>query len=238
MSPITVNFRGICTHVTVDAQQRIVLVHAEDGAFINGAKIPPHRPLLKIDPRDIVGTDGPLYGLQATAQDGVWILRGAQLEILGGLDLVYASDASFKDTVPHLTALTHDAPLLSDDIVRNGNAACYFNVNGGKITATRQPRGAVTTQLTVDTNDKPALSVLCFWNRETHQIFLKPGATISIEHDGNQLGDTDQDFLLHYRVLTAIPKDAGVPKDPKVPPRLEGEIFFDISAGCSNSQYP
>lgn len=231
--PLTVNFTGICTHITSDTQHRVVLVHAEDGASINSAKIPPHVPLLRINPDDILNVDGWLYGLQPTPRDGMWIMRGVQLHLDGIVDAVYTHEPSYAD-VPRLKSLTPTAPLLSDDVVKNGQAACYFDITGGHLSASKTKHGAVSTVLSVATTDKPALGVRCFWNDTSRSISLRPGASIHIEHTGVTLGDSDLDFLLHYRVLTSIPPNAAVPPSTKTQDRDPG----DITSGCSNSQYP
>jgi len=229
---VTVTFTGICTHVKIDTFHRVVLVHAEDGAHINGAKIPPHVPTLAIDPGDILNVDGWLYGLQPTQRDGVWVLRGVQLSLEGLAEAVYV-DETHTD-VPRLKILTPDAPLPSDDVVRNGRAACYFDIPTGKLSASTTEHGAVSTALTVATTDKPGLRVKCFWNQESRLISLRPGAKIHIEHTGVTLGDSDRDFLLHYRVLASIPADAAVPAKSKIRPDVPGTL----SSGCSNSAYP
>jgi len=231
-NPLTVTFTGICTHVTTSTLHRVVLVHAEDGAHINGAKIPPHVPTLAIHPHDILGVDGWIYGLQPTPRDGVWILRGVELSLEGIVDAVYVNEAATE--VPHLATLTPDVPTPADDVVLNGRAACYFDITGGKLRASTSEHGAVSTVLSVMTTDKPGLRVKCFWNEESRLISLRPGAQIHIEHTGVTLGDSDLDFLLHYRVLKSIPADAAVPPKEKVQHHLPG----NISSGCSNSAYP
>ena len=64
---LTVHFTGICTHVPgTGGMHRVVLVRADNGANINDAALPPHIPVLRIDPADIAGIDGSLDGLLQT----------------------------------------------------------------------------------------------------------------------------------------------------------------------------
>jgi hypothetical protein len=230
---VHVEFKGICTHVTLPTMHRVVLVHGEDGAVINGRKVPPHTPTLTIDPEDILGIDGWLYGLDATPTPGVWKLSGVRLELDGASDARLASAPDYSE-VPRLSALTPDAPPLNDDVVQHGQAACYFDITQGRLAAVKNLFGAVSTVLTVATTDSPRLRVTSFWNERPRLISLRDGAFIRVEHIGSGFGETESDFLLHYRILKAIPADAGVPKEQK--PKSHRK--FDISSGCSNSSYP
>jgi hypothetical protein len=237
----TVKFTGICTHVTRPVSEispvtyRVVLVHAEDGAYINGKKIPPHIPMLKLDPADIVSIEGYPYGLEPMLHAGVWRLCGVQLTLEGVTDHARQPDPAYNSEVPRLTKLTPDAPSLSEDVVSGGQAACYFDIGYGRLSAETIEQGAIAAVLKVDTTSEPALRVFCFWNRESSLIRLRPGATIHIEHTGGQIGDSDYDFLLHYRVLKSVPGDAKVPAGKEKP---RGSHPSDIGGGCSNSAYP
>src|SRR5713226_3334928 len=116
MGLINVKFSGICTHVrnallTDTAQlagmppHRVILVHAECGAYFEShqASVPPHIPLLEIDPRSIEGTTGGLEGLELKVP-GVWQLRGVSLRIANPIPsetLIYAPD--WEQVMPSLT---------------------------------------------------------------------------------------------------------------------------------------
>jgi hypothetical protein len=241
---LTVRFTGICTHLrnlglgeNAPSSHRVVLVRADQGAFIqndafpDGAKIPPHIPKLKIDPADIVSIDGYPYGLEPTGQAGVWRLCGVHLTLEGTTEEFWR-DTTCTD-IPRLeTAAT--APGISSEVVAQGQAACYFDIHNGKLSSYKTAHDARFALLET-ASDAPGLRVKSFWNQESCLIRLRPGATIEIEHTGYQQGDSHQDFLLHYRVFSDVPSDAIIPPEPK---SERNKIPGDISIGCSNSQYP
>src|SRR5258708_21622201 len=103
------------------------------------------------------------------------------------------------------------------------------------IQANEAATGAWEAEAIVETNETPALRLTCFWNRSVSRIRLQPGATVVLEHTGYLHAESDNDYLLHYRVLERVPNDA------KVPPTKTHSLtenLGDISAACSNSQYP
>src|ERR1700759_3631992 len=110
---VTVHFTGICTHISrlgTDAaptSHQVVLVRADNGAFINGKKIPPHIAKLVIDPADIIGIDGYPHGLEPTGEAGAWRLRGVQLAV-EGVQKTQQPPFQFDDSyqlIPRLTSL-------------------------------------------------------------------------------------------------------------------------------------
>jgi hypothetical protein len=234
---ITVQFTGICTHVKTlgGRNHRVVLVRADHGAFLNDAPIPPHIAKLKIHPDDIVSIEGYPYGLQPLGAPGVWQLCGVHLTLEGTKDKPIQRDSSF-DKVPRLS-MSGDSPIpsISNEVTTRGQAACYVDLDKGILTADKPKSGAVTTTLTVGTTRSPALRVKAFWNQKSSLITLKPGAAIAIEHTGYEQGDTEKDFLMHYRIFEWVHPDAKIP--PKAM-RAVSRIPGDISVGCSNSQYP
>lgn len=233
---VTVRFTGICSHYRImGGPHRVTLVRAENGAFINGTSVPPHIPKLNVHPEDVVRIDGYPYGLESTGSAGSWRLYGVQLQLEGGRDQTLIHDETYTNEVPHLGQLTKATPGLSGEVTGKQEAACYFDIDAGRLSAVETEGGAISTELTLETTDAPALHVTCFWNRKTSVIHLRPGATIEVENTGWQHGDFDNDFLLHYRILSWVPDDAKIPPKPKTALR---KIPGNISIGCSNSQYP
>jgi len=235
---ITVRFTGICTHILsglgTRAQHRIVLVRADHGANILGHAIPPHIPTLYIEPGDIEGVKGTLDGLKPLGP-GMWQLAGARLELEGLATERYAPHKSYNEEVPHLESRGGKLDNVGHEVVVQERAAGYFDIYGGRFKATKTKHRAVSTTLTAKVSGKPRLKVTCFWNRETSSIALRPGATIHVQHTGTMRGDTAYDFLLHYLIFPSIPDDVEIPREKKLSlPKNPN----DISAGCSNSQYP
>jgi hypothetical protein len=228
---IAVQFVGICTHLNAlfggQKTHRVVLVRADNGAFVNEARIPPHIPKLRIDPKDVTFIEGYPFGLEPAGAAGTWLIRGVSFSLEGTKDESVTRVEEFGK-VPRLRS--RSKPV--EDLERI--AACYFDFTGGTLTA-QKPGAAFEAIMTVKTTRKPVLVVQCFWNREVTRIGLRPEATISVEHTGFQGGDSDKDFLLHYLVFPSVPKDAPVPPEDKSALK---ERPGDISIGCSNSQYP
>jgi hypothetical protein len=220
---VTVQFVGICTHLNAlfgeQKTHRVVLVRADNGAFLNRARIPPHVPKLRIDPKGITFIDGYPYGLESTGAAGTWLIRGVFFSLEGTKDQTVTRVEKFGRS----TLRSRSKPV--DDVERV--AACYFDFTGGTLTS-HKPGAAFEAVMTVKTTPKPVLVVQCFWNREVARIGLRPGATITIEHTGFQRGDSDKDFLLHYLVFPSVPKDAPIPPEDKSALELPG----DISIGC------
>ena len=240
---ITVKFTGICTHVTRMGQEgcSVILVHAESGAYINEAKIPPHIATLHIRRADILRMEGGMrldghpHGLEPTDEEAVWRLCGVRLKLEGTTGPPFCREPSPVD-IPRMSS-EENAALLQDvsfEVTVNGHATCYFDIEHGRMTSGQTDHGAIYGILTVDTTETPALRVTCFWNRESTLIHLRPGAEIEVMHVGKYYGDeSDKDYLLHYRIFATIPTDAWGPKK-----YASNRYPGDISIGCSNSQYP
>ena len=238
---VQVKFIGICTHLdNVNGKHRVVLVHAEHGAYINTRSIPPHIPKLRVKSGDIISEPaGPIEGLKDLGIDGEWRewqLCGAELMMENPKGQSTEPEPSYGD-VPKLSALTKQAPGLSAEVTVKGQAACYFDIEGGRMSSDSTEHGAIYAIWNEDSNERPVLRVTPFWNRDSITLIpLRDGAQIEITHTGKQQGDSPYDFLLHYCILNDVPGDAKVPDEnqklnmPKNP--------NDITMGCSNSGYP
>ena len=233
---ITVDFTGICTHMlAMGGFHRVVLVRADNGANLNEHPLPPHIPLLKIPLDQIAGFDGGLDGLEPV-RNGVWRLCGVQLTLDGVTEQTLTRLDSFAD-IPHLkTKDETPVPPTSEEVVMKEQAACYFDLSAGKLSSTKTQYGAIMSRLEVESGDEPALQVKCFWNQKTSTIRLRPGAAFEISHIGTQDGESEKDFLYHYRVFETVHPNAYVPPEPHK--RAMSKAPGNISIGCSNSQYP
>jgi hypothetical protein len=238
---IQVQFTGICTHVLsglgAKPRHRVLLVRADNGAYVlhKGVhrRIPPHVPKLRIKPNDIAEPYGELPGLEELDY-GLWRMHGVGLE-LEGLTAEPCKTA-YDPEVPRLRSASGALGQENTNITVHEQAACYFDVYDGQFTSRKLEHGAIITELTAKLSGTPKLRITRFWDRETSTITLVPGATIHIEHAGSAAGDTEYDFLLHYLIFNSIPDDVDVPDEQKLSLRRENRN--DLSAGCSNSQYP
>ncbi len=234
---IQVQFTGICTHVLTELgsrpRHRVVLVRADNGAHINGRSIPPHVPKLRIDLKDIVEPYGELPGLEELDR-GLWRMHGVGLELEGIAPERCTID--YETEVPRLRSPSGTLGPKINNVVMHEQAACYFDTYDGRFTSRKLKYGAIITELTVNIADAPKLRITRFWDRKTSTIALAPGATVHIEHAGSAVGDTEYDFLLHYLIFDSIPEDVEVPVEEKL--NLPAKDRNDLSAGCSNSQYP
>jgi|ERR1051325_507808 hypothetical protein len=234
---VQVRFTGICTHLdNVNGKHRVILVHAEHGAYIREKTIPPHIPKLHIKPEYVVKIDGDLEGLKPTENENEWQLCGVALTFENSQGQSVEKESKYTD-IPKLSQYTAKAPGLSAEVTVKGQAACYFDLESGRMTSDTTPHGAVYGIWNDDGNGLPVLRVTPFWNREsTTLIHLRPGAEVDIMHTGKQLVDSPYDFLLHYCILNYVPDDAKVPEENKK--RTMKKNPGDISMGCSNSGYP
>ncbi len=240
--PITVRFTGICTHVLsglAGPRHRMVLVRADEETYIREWQktIPPHIPTLRIDKEFSV--EGPLDGL-TPLKDGGWQFAGAALQLEDVASQPYSPNL---EIVIPLASRGGRLDPVNPDVVVHGQAAGYFDIDRGAMTAAMTLQGAVITELrvAVDESRAPRLKVTPFGSRTPSWITLQPGAVIEVEHTGTVAGDSHYDFLLHYLIFPAIPDDVVIPDEEverKKKWKAQAKSDNDISAGCSNSQYP
>jgi hypothetical protein len=228
---ITVQFTGICTHLQPPGHptHRVHLVEARNGGWHNERKIPPHIPKLIIDPKYLKSPDQDIPGLERTDKAGTWILRGVYLDLEGTQGEPFRQDETCD--IPHLK--TDDPGIaISNEVTLNEMAAAYFDFEHGVLKSATVEE-AIVGIIEVEAAS-PSLHVKCFWSREESWIQLTDDAKIDIVHVGTVHGDSDHDFLLHYRVFDSVPGDAFEPEKAISKKKNPG----DISIGCSNSQYP
>ena len=247
MGQITVKFSGICTHIR-DAifddavspatmpPHRVVLVHGESGAYFEAQQqsVPPHMPLLRIDPRSLLQPLPYIPGLQLQIP-GAWLLQGVRLRVANAVsDQPLRYDSTWDEIMPSLTfyAGMSNPPLTLDaEVVTGEIAACYFDVDCGDFTTKYIDANdyAAKAVLTVQTDGPPQLEITRFFDQRRTLLPLPDDIAIVVENVG-ETKDTDWDFLLHYLVAQTIPPTATPPPVRDVP--------SGIGAGCSNSSYP
>ncbi|HEX2832612.1 MAG TPA: hypothetical protein VHW00_06335 [Thermoanaerobaculia bacterium] len=245
---MTVQFQGICTHFSreansrLDVNHRVVLVNASGLNIINDILIPPHIATMSVS--STVDHDGP----QTFTLQGVRI----RVETPGtGLDLTQ----DFINLTPNLTQLMN--PILTLGVpstnVFDGSwpaIGAFFDTDQGVLSSFIDEDGAVASQLEMDavevigpptpthirlhieplpgaTNPvvPPVSSPLRVLVPATITISNRdPNETIETEHTGSH-------FLLHY-ILAAV-----FPPAPQIP---KASVVLDetFGSGCSDSNYP
>ncbi|MEA2491252.1 MAG: hypothetical protein QOH21_3044 [Acidobacteriota bacterium] len=253
MGEITVYFVGICTFMqdfaehVAGVRRRVVLVNARLPQVINGTKIPPHIPTLRIAASDLE-----VNGVPATTENGCileWELHGCKIEIADAIgDLQH--DESFECCIPHLKALTPDADGVSTSVVLEGEsneASCYFDLTAGRLSAGLVANGAAVSVLKAQTaTDSPILRLQRFRTDEIQEFRLRPGTQIALMNVGLEglTGDDTTDFLLHYKVVRDVPPNAAIPTAaaPCCRPLPASYIVpsgrLGLGPGCSNSSFP
>jgi hypothetical protein len=108
--------------------------------------------------------------------------------------------------------------------------SAYIEVRGGTFGTQTELTGMVYAQLQIE---EPAqLEFMHIWNGQSIGV-IEPSEdahiVISNEPETSD-GETDLDFLLHYRIFEALPFEITPPKSKEGVP--------GPSAGCSNSLYP
>lgn len=247
MAGITVTFWGICTYIT--AQKRFVLVNASADVIAKNPKlsgIDPHFAQLHIRLEDIINV-GPLPVDNAP---GTGELRFA----LNQVALSIANPAPPQTLVEETGCALHlqtFGTIGADLFQGNSVLAASFDVNvaQGTLATYRKgtPDGACVNILSAETDGNPVISIAPFDHSTPSSITLRDGASVLITNlpDPNAGGaDHDNDFLLHFLIIDAIPPDATFPQganysDCPINLNVEnGGIDMYVGPGCSNSNYP
>ncbi len=246
MGQVTVYFIGICTHMqwpedgvfgeVQGFRHRVVLVNGKAPRTINHKPIPRHRPMLRVESKDVIG--GPV---DITSYE----LDGATVQIANAIgELQY--EESFQCCIPHLKALTPNLPPPSYRVVAGAHperASAYFEVTSGVLTAGIVSRGAAVSVLTMTTLDESPLLRITGFRGEQAEFHLRNHANVVISNVAESEYDEDNDFLLHYETAEYVPEDAQVPTQSapccvqtEVPEFVRGRL--NVGPGCSNSNFP
>ena len=236
----TIDFLGICTHLPMPPDHRVVLVNGTSGLRVDsdvrvaGAQkkisIPPHLATIEFQ-------KGQFNVLQGTAFCGTielgkrYSLTGLHIHQRENVDLPLLYSRSWSD-MPKLTRHAQAFSWsLSRDVTEYGRVSAYIEVRGGTFGTKTLPTGMVHAQLEIE--DPAQLELMHIWSGQSIGV-IEPGkdAHIVIRNEpDHSAGETDLDFLLHYRIFDALPFEITPPKTNEgVPP--------GPSAGCSNSLYP
>lgn len=225
---LTIRFAGICTHfrygVAAGVPHRVVLPDATrfttDLVTVEESPVPqpvlyyllPHFGQLEVEGRKVALNVPPFV------KDGD-IVSGIRLQVVNAVDreMNYADDEThkLKEFVPNYT--------LSNDVVLNGRAACYFDLYGGNVSSRLVKGGASQTFVEMTTDGPPELLVTPLASATTpvRSARLPLGDDLEIMLDVKNLEAADQerrldhqggafDFLLHYLTATG-----GIPQSVK-----------------------
>ena len=202
---------------------------------IAGKPVKPHVPLLFF--REPPAIEVPCLEARGSL---AFRLNGARLRITNGVH-AFARHESFDHSIPHITP-PHVQLEPREDVILDGAApaAAYFDIEHGILSACRSTaRGAVGTTLTIDTGDAaPILEIACFG---TQHITLAHDAVLEIVNVAEHGQDDDNDYLLNYGVVKALPPDPRPPDPPSAHLpfcTILAAIELDFGPPCSNSGYP
>jgi hypothetical protein len=256
--PVTVQFFGICTHLTpeviprsqpADWYHRVVLVNASDPAaadprHLSGVK--PHRATLQLMRADLNGDPPAAPWFPIAFDDGnviEWKLDGVSISVGGALPAgeprgVAACIPSLSDHMP-IRPEAGRRSYQEDPAL----AACFFDFAPVVI----EPRLFVDAVIGVAYvfSDEPSLVVKRFGSDESITIHLSGIGEVSLANiPDDPHDDADVDFLLHYLALESFPETPWAPSEkftcaPRLETRNVPRRLADLTTpGCSNSNYP
>lgn len=271
MGQLVMSFIGICMHVTKDAGlpddvgHRVVAVNiSSETKTTHWCDLPAHICYLQFL---CPPTRSQIAGFQpSTAR---MLLNGWNLQVsnaVGPFSVDFnvpnpPREAELK-CVPSLK--TYDPSMkIRCDLLESGvptRAACYVDINHGKISARRFALGGIYTTWCVDTDGEPEL--LLTPRASDPQIQMSsplrlmipstpPGAhfgndvpgSLALHNSTTDASDKPYDFVLHYVAAAGgIPDSFAVPipsdNGPKTSDDVVTTLFVDMTTSCSNSHYP
>jgi hypothetical protein len=231
----TIDFMGICTHLPMPPDHRVVLVNGTSGLRVDGdirvageqkpIAIPPHLATIEFCKGEFKGT----FGGIPIELGRKYPLTGLHVHQRENFDLPLLYSRSWSD-MPKLTRHAQAFSWsLSRDVTEYGRVSAYIEVRGGTFGTKTEATGMVYAQLQIE---EPAqLEFMRIWNGKSIGVIEpRKDAHIIIRNEPETpAGETDLDFLLHYRIFEALPFQITPPKSTGLP---------GPSAGCSNSLYP
>jgi hypothetical protein len=274
---VVIEFHGVCGHfrgVVPDVPHRVVLPEAFE--WRPGVIIAPEPSAYLLQPHAAVLADGerkPYPDVPNLIESG-WITSAVRLEIANACDqlleypgvLTDPVEAPFDTTIPKLASYS-TSEAFSDEVVRGGRAACYFDVFCGRVTAF-DDGGARHTRIAMKTSGPPLLRVTPLHpSNDCGPVIteIPVGARITVGNVGLSCDDGQYDFLWHLQAteggigqyLPRLPFGLSSTSTPwdmdcmlrnfeklltlRYPrPRVSPHelLMWETTASCSNSQYP
>ena len=258
MNSITVDFEGICTHVTypypqVPGPHRVVLARAYDDYVEHYARliIPVSAAPLEEVSRFAAAPQMKFEG--EIAGNYYVLVRGVTLRI-GNPDLEqgYRQDQSFLCGIPRLSVIAGcwlGEPYPSVTSAGDTEKAwAYFNVSLGTWTAVYRYLGAAVAVLDCQTEGEPVLCADAFPSvpevvTPSTSLTIASGSTVTVQY-GAKDQDREDDFGIQFRVVDPNRRPParaqwfdGSPCLTPVPDQRSG-LPPSIGPGCSNSLFP
>lgn len=236
----TIDFVGICTHLPMPPDHRVVLVNGTSGLRVDGdvrvagsqkkIAIPPHFATIEFKQGEFIVRKGTAFGGTTIELGKRYPLTGVHVHQRENVDLPLLYSRSWSD-MPKLTRHAQAFSWsLSRDVTEYGRVSAYVEVRGGTFGTKTLPSGMVYAHLEIE--DPAQIELVHIWSGQPIGV-IEPGkdAHIVIRNEPDTpAGESDLDFLLHYRIFDSLPFDISPPKSKVGIP--------GPAAGCSNSLYP
>ncbi|MEA2463591.1 MAG: hypothetical protein QOJ98_1338 [Acidobacteriota bacterium] len=264
MSKVTVQFFGICTHVTLadaEGSHRVILVNAskqdeiDKHELLKKEKVKAHFARVQLEQGRFDGTEHPWFRREAVTPEAVaWGLDGVVVSFDGATGVAPEGPGS-TSCIPSLSKFTHDDLVLRG---RYGEAdesvtACLVDLPPVTVIGRNWEDGAAVGIVTLSFPEAPTMRVTPFDPLKTPvELVLRPGAVVTVSNYPKVMTpstEKDPDFLLHFLATSHVPAHAWFPREPTGcirepvptnPPIVEKPAYAKgmSGPGCSNSTYP
>lgn len=254
MDHVTVQFEGICTHITypyppLGWPHRVVLPKSWGALAEHYAQL--------VIPVNAVESEADIHAFASGPLKYLGVQENCYLIGLAGVALTIANPApdspyllerTFLCAVPRLSQVAQqwfgapDYAVVEDGQIEETWA--YFNVAHGTFSAGIVHEGSVAAQLNCATAGAPVLDARKFGaaEGESQRLTLRPGTIMALQYIANENQDTEGDFAIHYHVVRPDLRPLTPLTPPSVPPcdipRLPCLVLAAIGPGCSNSLFP
>ncbi len=266
MPSLIVQFEGICTHILPphapdpDVPHLVVLPH--DKRDVPDAQ--KHIPYLWIRRGNVVPEEIEAFAVKEAGlcYEGLCNeyhkirLEGVRFEIVNpdGID-VYSLDRTFVCGLPSLTPQAGQLLHLNEKVVRGEEpevVKAFFDVSSGRLSARllrtpnltqtppEEPKYPAAAILNALTDGEPVLRATAIAGGVSRELTLRSASRIVIENVAAG-DDADDDFALHYVVVTERHLHVKIPGEAKclrglfAPRANPGQ---SLGPGCANSTFP
>lgn len=201
MAELKITFKGICGHYTgvvPGVPHRVVMPDASSVRFgmvrcpDGNLGLPMAYCLL------------PHQVMWSTPDTQTTLLAPARMRVVNATaDRIMDYRSSYAETVPPISDYVPRFNY-SREVVLAGRAAAYFDVFGGKVTASPTSTGAVTVQIEIETDGDPVFGLMPFglngFNAKEEKHTFPSGTKLTVANSDIDQCDEDKpfDFLLHY----------------------------------------
>jgi hypothetical protein len=266
MSEVTVQFFGICTHVTLadDAgSHRVILVNAsnqdkiDEHKLLRDWKVKAHFARVQLEQGKFKFKSPEPHWFRPAAEtaDAVaWGLDGVVLSFDGATGVAPEGPRS-TSCIPSLGTFTDDDLVLRGQYGEADESvtACFVDLPPVTVIGRNWENGAAVGIVTLSFPEAPTMRVTPLDPLRTPvELELQPGAVVTVSNYPKVMTpatEKDPDFLLHFLATSHVPAHAsfpteptGCPREPKPtnPPIIDKPAHAKgmSGPGCSNSTYP